>query len=367
MKKIFWLTGSSFFDVDERIVPVLNKEYDIFWFILRQKESFFTKEDISNYMVQTKVKGIVVDWPKLRSVQSLYMYYKLAKRIKQERFDLMYINFLGLPYMFPLFHLLSVDKRKLIYACHDFVDHMNIKSRGFISKYKMFIFRHFNHIQLFSKTQQMLFSEIYANNTFYAPLSLKGFGKPTTNKKIESLVFLFFGKIQQRKGVEYLVKAGNIVNKKYKGKFTIRICGACDEWEYYQNMIEDRSCFELEIRRIENDEIPNIFNCADYLVLPYKDVTQSGPLFISYYYELPVIASNHAGFKEYIEHGKNGFLFENENSNDLACIMERIIEGRYDYPVVKTNLHTFIEKNISLDSIIHKYKESFDKIMLSNG
>ena len=37
-KKVFWLTGSSFFDVDEKIVPEMNRMYDIHWFVLVQKE-----------------------------------------------------------------------------------------------------------------------------------------------------------------------------------------------------------------------------------------------------------------------------------------------------------------------------------------
>ena len=35
---------------------------------------------------------------------------------------------------------------------------------------------------------------------------------------------------------------------------------------------------------ISEDEIADLFNNADYLMLPYRDVTQSGPLLIAYYF-----------------------------------------------------------------------------------
>ena len=363
-KKVFWLTGSSFFDVDEKIVPEMNRMYDIHWFVLVQKESFYKSSDIRQYMNEKKVCGTIVDWPRLRSFKSLTFFYKLTMQIKKGNFDLIYIDYLGLPYMFPLFYLFGLHRKKLIYACHDFVEHVEIANRQFVSSYRQFVIRHFPYFQLFSKSQMVLFTQRYNKKAYYAPLALKDFGKPSmTGRNSDKVTFLFFGKIQRRKGLEYLIKAANLVYEKHPGMFVVKVFGACGDWNSYESMIKHKECLDLNIRRIENEEIPNLFASVDYLVLPYKDVTQSGPLLISYNYNVPVIASNLPGFSEYITHGETGFLFDNCNDNSLAEVMNEIIENKFDNYKIRQNLMTFIDENISLQSIVDKYDKGFKMVL----
>ena len=368
MKKIFWLTGSSFFDVDENLVPSLKSKYDIYWVIVCQNKSFYSKEYMVEHMRKNNIKGCVIPWPKLRSFRSFLKYNNLASEIKKGNYDLYYINFLGVPYMFPLFLLRGIDRKKLIYACHDFVDHVQIKNRKFISNYKKIIFRFFYNFQLFSLTQLHLFEEKFkSKKCFFAPLALKGFGVPDRTVKDEKkIVFLYFGKIEDRKGIEYLIQAGNVLNEKYGDRFLIRIYGNCNTWSKYESLFKSTKCFELKIRRIENEEIPNLFSTSHYLILPYKDVTQSGPLLISYYYNVPVIASNHDGFREYIKHGVTGFLFETQNYKSLAYTMEEIILSKYSYQEICNNLSVSIKKNNSLESIVDRYETGFNEILKLN-
>lgn len=72
-------------------------------------------------------------------------------------------------------------------------------------------------------------------------------------------------------------------------------------------MIGNTSNITAEFRRIDDEEIPELFTKSDYLVLPYEDVAQSGPHMIAYNYNLPVIASDIDGFKERVVDGENGF------------------------------------------------------------
>lgn len=364
MKKVFWLTGSNFFDVDEKLVPEISKSYDVYWCIIVQKDSYYKSTWLKKQLQEAKIKGSIIDWPRLRTLKSFLLFLQLTRKIANGPYDLIYIDFLGMPYMFPLFYLYGLHKKKIIYACHDFIDHVEIDNRNFISEYKKFVFKRFPYYQLFSETQLRLFLKTYNKQAYYAPLVLKGFGEPTTVKHAnDKTVFLFFGRIQERKGLEYLIKAANLVNEKYRNKFVVRICGECSCWEKYNDMIKYPECFNLDIRRIENDEIPNIFNSADYLVLPYKDVTQSGPLLIAYNYQVPVIASKHPGFEEYIDNGKTGFIFENRDENSLATIMSDIIEKKYDYQTIKTQLIAFIKGNVSLESIVKKYVKGFEMVL----
>jgi len=371
-KKIAWITGTCFFDVDEHIVPEMSKRYeryDIYWIVLRQPISFYSLDYIRNVMGQNDINGSVFDLGRMCSFRAFKIYLSIIHLIKSVKYDLIYVDFMGLPYLFPLLLWSGIDTNKVIYPCHDYLDHVDIKNRKLISLYKRFIFKNFKHFQFFSKSQRSLFLEKYKEkNTFYIPLALKGFGVPQKSETDrDKVVFLFFGTIRENKGLEYLIEAANKLYEKQGDKFVVKIYGSCNNWEQYSKIIRYSECFDLQIRRIENDEVADLFSASDYLILPYKDVTQSGPLLISYYYGIPVIASGHDGFREYIQDKKNGFLFKNRDSDDLFCIMSQILDGNYSNKKIKENLQKFVSDNIVIEKIIALYDKAFGEIIKENN
>lgn len=363
-KRIVWITGTCFFDVDENIVPYLINRYEINWYVIRQQNSFYSKEDIESFIQRHGIQGEVLQIPRMFSLQALKVYYYIIKQINKDT-DLIYVNFMGIPFLFPLLQICGIDKRKIIYPCHDFVDHVNIANRRLITIYKHYIFNSFKNFQFFSKTQQSLFLQKYSDkNTFFAPLALKGFGNSTIDEvRNGKLRFLFFGTIRKNKGLDILIKAINKLAKDYSADFELLIAGNTNDWNEYQRLIKNNNVIIQEIRRIENHEIPDLMTQADYLVLPYRDVTQSGPLLIAYYYALPVIASDHDGFKEYITDGWDGFLFKNEDDNDLYRVLKKTLVNRSEYKTIKNNLVRFVEENCETEKIISLYDSSFTEII----
>lgn len=359
--KIAWLTGHSFIDVDKPLIPLLANFFDIQWTVIRNQSCWYSEKDIQTIIDQNKINGHIYTMSgRMSALSTARMYRKILKQMQDYNANLYYINYIGIPYLWPLLFMSGISNKQIIYPCHDFHDHKGVPNRLYYLITKKLIFNFISNIQFFSQTQQKLFCSIYKNkNIFNAPLALKNFGKATEMKRTDKIVFLFFGSIRENKGLEVLIKAANEVYERHPQKFIVKICGNTDRWNFYNVMIKHPECFSLDIRRIENHEIPNVFADADYLVLPYRDVTQSGPLLISYNYQLPVIASAHDGFAEYIEHGKTGFLFKNEDEHNLADIMCDIIEGKFSYHDIKTNLAMFIQNNCSLKSIVSKYMNGF--------
>lgn len=362
-KKICWLTGSSFIDVDEPIVPELSKYYDIRWVVIRQKDSWYSEKDINLIFQKSNCECKVLSFPgRMSSLSSVKVYKEAISYLKCFNPDLYYINYIGIPYLWPMLLLSSIPNKTIIYPCHDFKDHKGVKNRIYFVLLKKMIFNSLTHFQFFSRTQRSMFEKKYrGKDTFYAPLALKHFGNmPVIEKDKDIVQFLFFGSIRENKGLEYLIQATNKISSKYHGQFIVKIAGACCDWDYFLRQIKNVNDFDLDIRRIENKEIPMLFARAHFLVLPYIDVTQSGPLLISYNYHLPVIASDHDGFKEYIEDKHNGYLFKNQNADSLADVLSYIIEHKDAYKTVCSNLNTFINDNCSLKSIVEKYQQGFD-------
>ena len=76
-KKILWITGTCFFDVDENVVPKVSKLYDLYWVVLRQSVSFYSLEYIRNFMRQNEVKGYVSNLGKMSSFRAFKNYLSM--------------------------------------------------------------------------------------------------------------------------------------------------------------------------------------------------------------------------------------------------------------------------------------------------
>jgi glycosyltransferase involved in cell wall biosynthesis len=73
---------------------------------------------------------------------------------------------------------------------------------------------------------------------------------------------------------------------------------------------------------IPDDQTEIYFKAADVLVLPYRNIYQSGVLFLGHSFGLPVLAADVGSLKDDIVEGKTGFVFNSEDPVDLASTIE---------------------------------------------
>ena len=75
----------------------------------------------------------------------------------------------------------------------------------------------------------------------------------------------------------------------------------------------------LDIRYIPDEQVSNYYCAADFVVLPYKKIFQSGVLLMAMSYGTPVITSNIPGMTEIVTDGINGLTFQSEDVASLAA------------------------------------------------
>jgi glycosyltransferase involved in cell wall biosynthesis len=144
--------------------------------------------------------------------------------------------------------------------------------------------------------------------------------------KDDERAILFFGRVRPYKGMEYLLDAFRLLVGNKQAKYRLIIAGEpIKGCEAYQKEIEDsvRDNFEqgqvlLRIQFIPDDEVEVYFKAADVLVLPYKEIAQSGVLFLAYAFGLPVVATDVGSFREEVVEGSTGFLCEPGDSTEMA-------------------------------------------------
>jgi Glycosyltransferase len=147
----------------------------------------------------------------------------------------------------------------------------------------------------------------------------------TGNKK----AILFFGNIAPYKGLQYLVDAFVKLLKLDESYRLIIVGRPKDCWDYWhriQAMIRSNCIGGRTIERIEyvpDEETELFFKAADVLVLPYTHVFQSGVLFLSYGFGLPVIAADVGSLQDEIIEGETGFVFQPRDSTDLSAKIDK--------------------------------------------
>jgi len=145
----------------------------------------------------------------------------------------------------------------------------------------------------------------------------------------DSRTILFFGRIARYKGLDLLVDAFERVAVHDRSYRLIIAGDPMAEWAQHWNEVHDtiesspvRQQVIQEVRRIADDEMEIYFKAADVLVLPYRQIFQSGVLFMSHTFGLPVIATDHDAFRDDIVEGTNGYVCRPDDPQDLARTIE---------------------------------------------
>ncbi len=134
---------------------------------------------------------------------------------------------------------------------------------------------------------------------------------------------LFFGRVRQYKGLEYLVDAFGQLGS---GNYRLIIAGEVKKGsEQYvsdiQRAIKRDGTDARIIQKLEfipDSEAEVYFKASDVSVLPYTSVFQSGVLFLAYSFGVPVIATDVGSLSEDIIPGRTGLLCRSRDAVDLA-------------------------------------------------
>jgi glycosyltransferase involved in cell wall biosynthesis len=140
---------------------------------------------------------------------------------------------------------------------------------------------------------------------------------------------LFFGRIRPYKGIEHLLAAFHLVLANGTN-YRLIIAGEPKKGsEEYRDEIQRvvKTEFKpenviLRIQFIPDEEMELYLKAADVLVLPYKEIFQSGVLFLAYSFGLPVVATDVGSFREEIVEGQTGFLSKPGDPTEFARTIE---------------------------------------------
>lgn len=314
-KKINYITHDSWWNSDLPLFKEISKFFQIDVFVFSSKyhtKHFPIKE--SEYVNQI----YEVERPyKLKDVRSFSSAFKFASLIKRNcKTGDTNVYVFGDDFYFNILFIFLFGVKNSVISMHNFTPHSDSPFHERV--FKVIYLKLFRSFHFQSRSQYLLFKEKFPKKKcFYTEMPMKDFGSPTlprlTGPKSPT-TFLFFGLIRDYKRLDLFIKAANSIT----ANAHFIIAGNCKNWADYEKLIYDKEKFTTNIAFIDNAEIPNLFTMVDFLVLPYSDTTQSGPLLIAYQYRLPLIVSDLSMFTELVKDSYNGYVFKQGDFNSLA-------------------------------------------------
>ena len=369
-KNIAWITFNAFIDTDLYIVRELASLYNIHWFVLKSgNDRFEYRDEILAIGNNSEIDIEMLECgARLRSLECVSFYKNLFRKIADLHPDIIYTSLAGAPYFIPMLAGSRI-KNKVILAIHNVHVPKGGTSYWFFKCYNALALRAFSHYQTFSEDQyKHLKKAVSGRDSYWAPFILKDYGKATRAREDSRITFLNFGNIRPYKRIDVLIEAAQRAYTKTGIPFRVIIAGQCENWKEYETMITQEELFSLDIRRIANEEIPNLFAEADYFVAPYQDIAQSGSSIVAVNYGVPLIASKLPAFEEYIRDGETGILIEPANVASLESKIEAILlSHNAAHPAMVKRLIEMRETLFSTEAVVKRYKEFIDGVIERNG
>jgi len=144
----------------------------------------------------------------------------------------------------------------------------------------------------------------------------------------KTINFLFISRVMKQKGIDNYLDAAEYIRGKYQNvKFYI--LGFCEEdYEEKLKRFEEKGIIQYLGMQKDVREFYKISHCTIHPT--YYPEGMSNVLLESAACGRPIITTNRSGCREIVDDGVNGFLIEQQNSQDLIEKIEKFLELSYE-------------------------------------
>jgi len=191
----------------------------------------------------------------------------------------------------------------------------------------------------------LMLNGVPENKIFFTPQGINHNNDTNKNREkkeedTDKLKIVFVGRCDYVKGVHILIDAVKMLPK--DSPLEVHFLGPywnTTEYgkEQLKKIINDKR-FKSPLL-VPPNEVNNYLKEMDVCVIP-SIWPETGPLILlqAFCVELPVIGTNYAGISEYVVNGQNGFLFENGNKNQLAEIINMLLNNKTILKRIRMNI-----------------------------
>lgn len=177
---------------------------------------------------------------------------------------------------------------------------------------------------------------------------------------------LFFGRIWEYKGLEYLIKAEPLITREVPTA-KIVIAGTGENFFRYENMMKNKNNFVVYNRYISYMEGAELFQRCSIVVLPYIEASQSGVVHPAYGFKKPVVVTNVGSIPEIVDDGVTGFIVPPKDSRALAEAIIKLLKDEKLRKKMGENAYFKLKNDLSWENAVEKTIEIYSKAINKSG
>jgi glycosyltransferase involved in cell wall biosynthesis len=274
------------------------------------------------HLLSNLVQLRLFDKPRLRQLlKQVQMLAFLVRQIKDFSPDVIHLQVGHL--WFNLFALPLLSDYPLVLTVHDSLIHVGDAGRRKTPQWvhDRACFQARERIVHAPQVKAMLLQrlDIPSTSVHVVPHVLIGDDTASAEEKQqgEEPLILFFGRIWEYKGLEYLIRAEPLITAKIP-QARIVIAGVGEHFDRYRRMMVHPSQFIVYNEYVSDKKRATLFYQASIVVLPYIEASQSGVIPLAYRFRKPVVATTVGGLPAMVDHGLTGYLVPPRDVNALA-------------------------------------------------
>lgn len=191
---------------------------------------------------------------------------------------------------------------------------------------------------------------------------------PATRPGVETdeVVILFFGNLKPYKGVDLLIRAVAALDPSVRWRVRLVIAGPGGDVASLRELAANggiASQVEWKNGFVPESQVAGLFQRADFVVLPYREIDQSGVLLTAIGLGTPIIASRLGGIPETVVDGEEALLVEPGSHEALAEAIHRMASDPGLRQCMRTALGRLRTGRLGWDSIAASTAELYGKLL----
>jgi glycosyltransferase involved in cell wall biosynthesis len=159
------------------------------------------------------------------------------------------------------------------------------------------------------------------------PMVLCGDDRVHLDVREDENTVLFFGRIWEYKGLDYLIRAEPLITAKIPSVRFV-IAGKGEDLCKYKEMMVNPERFTVYEEYVSDSQRAELFRRASVVALPYIEASQSGVIPIAYRFGKPVVATTVGGLPALVDDGRTGYLVPPRNEHALAAAIVKLLENK---------------------------------------
>lgn len=352
MKKTLAYVSSEWFaDTDLTVLSNLIEVFSIYWYYTTNLRNprysiSYIRKFAQTYGINIEIEDAIY---KYEDPRNFFKANEQISKIKKIKPDVIYKVSPNI--FWNTIAFFRIPRNKIVLGIHDCIMHEGRRGQFLLQVASDSCVKMTKHFILFSRTEYDIFHKRFpGKHAVVVGMSVKDFGNSTKTPSpiTNEIKLLFFGQIQKYKGLDILIKTLEELFATNQRKITLSICGKGREWRECAPLIKHTNQYNLQIRFIENNEVADLFTSHHFLVLPYRDATQSGPIMIAANYGLPIICPDIKSFTN-IYNNESAIIYHQGELKEALYKANKLSQNEYDsYRRHAANLrHKYSENNIS--------------------